>query len=327
MAAVIGGIGISHTPSMGLEYDRGTASPDGFSPRWQPWYDGTRRVAELLERLAPDHLVVVYNDHLNHFDLDNYPTLAIGVGARFRQADEGWGPRDLPDLEGDTRWGLHLTEELIGREFDLTVSQDLAIDHGVFSWLPYVFTRTGGGPRDRTGSGGDGPGDRTGSGGDGTGGWPVTVTPIAVNMVRQPLPTANRLRSLGRAIRASVAAFPGDDRVLVIATGGMSHQISGARFGMANEDLDRYFLKNLPDHLDDLVSVPVREYMRLGGTEAAELTLWFTMRAALSQRAAAVYTFQTFPAITGCGALVMAEPGALPGTGPGAEQRGSEAGS
>jgi hypothetical protein len=142
-------------------------------------------------------------------------------------------------------------------------------------------------------------------------------------------------QSLGRAIRASVAAFPGDDRVLVIATGGMSHQISGARFGLANEEFDRYFLRNLPDHLDDLVSVPVREYMRLGGTEAAELTLWFTMRAALSQAAAAVYTFQTFPAITGCGALVMAEPGALPGPGPGTgpgpgpgtEQRGSEAGS
>ncbi|HEX9042278.1 MAG TPA: hypothetical protein VF838_14825 [Trebonia sp.] len=306
MAAVIGGIGISHTPSMGAEYDRGIASPDGFSPRWQPWYDGTRRVEELLERLAPDHLVVIYNDHLNHFDLDNYPTLAIGVGARFRQADEGWGPRDLPDLEGDTRWGLHLTEELIGREFDLTVSQDLTLDHGVFSWLPYVFHR-----------GGDGAGN-----GNETGGWPVTVTPIAVNMVRQPLPTASRLRSLGRAIRASVEAFTGDDRVVVIATGGMSHQISGARFGMANEDLDRYFLENLPGHLDELVAVPVREYMRLGGTEAAELTLWFTMRAALSQQASAVYSFQTFPAITGCGALVMAEPGALPGT-----DQGSEAGS
>lgn len=289
MATVIGGIGISHTPSMGVEYDRGMASPDGFSARWRPWYDGTRRVEELLERLAPDHLVVVYNDHLNYFDLDNYPTLAIGVGARFRQADEGWGPRDLPDLEGDTRWGLHLTEELVNREFDLTVSQDLAIDHGIFSWLPYVFARR-------------------------ENGWPTAITPIAVNMIRQPLPTASRLRSLGRAIRASVEAFPRDERVLVIATGGMSHQISGARFGIANSDLDRYFLENLPDHLDELVAVPVREYMRLGGTEAAELTLWFAMRAALSADAKAVYTFQTFPAITGCGALVMTEPGVLPET-------------
>jgi hypothetical protein len=284
MASVIGGIGISHTPSMGLEYDRGMASPDGFSPRWQPWYDGTRRVEDLVERLAPDHIIVVYNDHLNYFDLDNYPTLAIGVGIRFRQADEGWGPRDLPDLDGDLRWGLHLTRELVEREFDLTVSQDLAIDHGIFSWLPYVLRQP----------------------------WPVPVTPIAVNMIRQPLPTANRLRSLGAALRASVDTFPTDERVLVIASGGMSHQISGARFGIANEELDRYFLRRLPRHLDELVAVGVREYMRLGGTEAAELTLWFAMRAALSERAEAVYTFQTFPAITGCGALVMAEPGALP---------------
>lgn len=297
MATVIGGIGISHTPSMGVEYDRGVSSPDGFSPRWQPWFDGTRKVEELLERLAPDHLIVVYNDHLNYFDLDNYPTLAIGVGAKFRQADEGWGPRDLPDLPGDVRWGLHLTEELVTRhEFDLTVSQDLAIDHGIFSWLPYVFSRAA-----DSGAAGDGA----------AGGWPVAITPIAVNMIRQPLPTGNRLRSLGIAIRQSVEAFPGDDRVLVIATGGMSHQISGARFGIANEDLDRYFLRQLPDHLDELAEIPVREYMRLGGTEAAELTLWFAMRAALSAQAAPAYTFQAFPAITGCGALVMTEPGVL----------------
>ncbi|HEY0932206.1 MAG TPA: hypothetical protein VGD91_00560, partial [Trebonia sp.] len=258
--------------------------PGGFSPRWQPWYDGTRRVAELVERLAPDHLVVVYNDHLNHFDLDNYPTLAIGVGTTFPQADEGWGARDLPDLPGDVRWGLHLTEQLVNREFDLTVSQDLAIDHGIFSWLPYVFGRAG---------------DDSA--------WPVTVTPIAVNMIRQPLPAATRLRSLGQAVRASVEAFAPAERVLVIATGGMSHQISGARFGLANEELDRYFLRRLPGHLDELVAIGVREYMRLGGTEAAELTLWFAMRAALSQAARAVYTFQTVPAITGCGALVMVE--------------------
>jgi len=282
MAHVVGGLGISHTPSMGTEYDRGLR--EGFTPRWQVWHDGTRRVQELVERLAPDHLVVIYNDHLNYFDLDNYPTFAIGVGSTFRQADEGWGLRDLPDLDGDPRWGVHLTEHLVEQEFDLTVSQDLAIDHGVFSWLPYVLRRP----------------------------WPVTITPIAVNMIRQPLPTSRRVAALGCAVREGVERFPGDDRVLVVATGGMSHQISGARFGIANEDLDRWFLRMLPGRLDELVAVPVREYMRLGGTEAAELALWFAMRAALSADARPAHTFQAFPAITGCGALVMTEPGALP---------------
>ncbi len=283
MAALIGGIGISHTPSMGDEYDRAMKKPDGFSPRWQTWSDGTRKVRELVERLAPDHLIVVYNDHLNYFDLDNYPTLAIGVGSRFRQADEGWGHRDLPDLEGDISWGLHLTEQLVAMEFDLTVSQDLAIDHGIFSWLPYVLHRP----------------------------WPVTITPIAVNMIRQPLPTPNRLRRLGQALRDCIASYPAGDRVVIIATGGMSHQISGARFGIANEEFDRYFLRMLPDHLDELVAIPLREYMRVGGSEAAELALWLSMRAALSDSAREVYTFQTFPVLTGCGALVMVEPGVL----------------
>ena len=278
MARIVGGIGISHTPSMGTEFDRGVK--DGFDPRWQVWLDGTRRVKDLLAELEPTHLVVVYNDHLNYFDLDNYPTFAIGVGSSFRQADEGWGRRDLPDIPGDVDWGIHLTKHLVENEFDMTVSQDLSIDHGIFSWLPYVLTPP----------------------------WPVTITPVAVNMIREPLPTGNRLRSLGKAIRTGVEAFERDDRVVIVATGGMSHQISGSRFGIANEDLDKFFLEKLPTHLDELVDVPLTEYMRLGGTEAAELALWFAMRAALDPHAEARYSFHTFPQITGCGALVLAEP-------------------
>ena len=285
MATVVGGIGISHSPSMGIEFDRARRSGAGLPERWAVWADGTRRVAELLEALAPDHLVVVYNDHLNYFDLDNYPTLAIGIGESFRQADEGWGPRDLPDLPGDVRWGMHLTEHLVANDFDMTVSQDLAIDHGIFSWLPYLLTPP----------------------------WPVTLTPIAVNMIRRPLPTQRRMCSLGRELRRGIDAMPADDRVVVVATGGMSHQIAGARFGMANQTLDRYFLDALPEHLDELVELPREEYVRYGGTEAVELSLWFAMRAALSDDARALHRFHTFPAITGCGALVMAEPGILDG--------------
>lgn len=279
MATVVAGLGISHSPSMGVEYDayRRTGT---FTPRWQPWFDGTRGLRQLLAGLDADHLVVVYNDHLNHFDLDNLPTIAIGIGETFRQADEGWGLRPLPDLDGDPTWGIHLAECLVASEFDLTISQDLHVDHGIFSWLPYVM---------------DVP-------------WPTPITPIAVNMVRSPLPTANRMRQLGVAIRAAVEASPRDERVVVIATGGMSHQISGGRFGIANEGLDRWFLERLPDGLDELVKIPVAEYMRLGGTEAAELILWFAMRAALSTAAIAAYRFQAFPSITGCGALAMVEP-------------------
>lgn len=281
MAKIVGGLGIAHTPSMGIEYDRGMNA--GFSPAWALWHEGTRPVKAWLQQLAPTQMVVIYNDHLNHFDFQAYPTIAIGVGNRFPQADEGWGPRPLPDLSGNPILGIHLTEHLVREEnFDLTVCHDLRLDHGVYSWVPYLF---------------DAP-------------WPVPITPIAVNMVRHPLPTSKRLQHLGTALRRAIATLPGDDRVLVVSTGGMSHQISGARFGLTNETLDRHFLHCLPEQVDELVAISQDDYMRYGGTEAVELTLWFVMRAALSRQAKMVYDYYTVPQITACGVIALEEPAA-----------------
>ena len=278
MAKIIGGLGVSHTPSMGVEYDRGVSS--GWAPEWRVWFDGTRPVKDWLAAAAPDQIVVVYNDHLNHFEFDAYPTLAIGVAEEFPQADEGFGLRPFPSLPGDPAFGWRVTERLVRGGFDMTVCQELAVDHGVYSWLPYVAEPP----------------------------WPWPVLPIAVNMIRHPIPTSERLRDLGAALRGAIESWPGDDRVLVVATGGMSHQISGARFGIANETLDRWFLERLKDHSDELIAVPQEEYMRLGGTESAELSIWFSMRAALSDRIRQAYAFHTFPKITGCGVIVFEEP-------------------
>jgi protocatechuate 4,5-dioxygenase, beta chain len=278
MARVVGGIGISHTPSMGVEFDRGMR--DGFDPAWQIWFDGTRPVKAWLEATRPDQIIVIYNDHLNFFEFDAYPTLAIGVANAFPQADEGWGRRPYPDLEGDTAFGWHVTESLINDEFDLTVCQEMAIDHGIYSWLPYLA---------------DFP-------------WPAPILPIAANMIRHPLPSSRRLWKLGQALRSAISSFPHDQRVVVISTGGMSHQISGSRFGMANEDLDRFFLRHLHHDAQRLLRVPQQELMRLGGTEAAELSIWFAMRGALSDEITQSYSFHTFPKITGCGVIVFSEP-------------------
>jgi protocatechuate 4,5-dioxygenase, beta chain len=277
MGRIVGGFGISHTPSMGIEYDKGIAN--GFSPRWQPWFDGTRPVKKWLEELKPERMVIVYNDHLNHFDFDAYPTIAIGVAPEFRQADEGWGPRPFPSLTGDVELGWHLTNRLVRGGYDLTVCQDLAVDHGIYSWLPYLM---------------DTP-------------WDIPIVPIAINMVRHPIPTSQRLYNFGKAIREAVENFPGDHRTIIVSTGGMSHQISGARFGIANETLDQYFLSKIKDDVQELVDTPQEEFMRLGGTEASELAIWFSMRGALSDEIREIYRYYTFPAITGCGVIAFEE--------------------
>jgi len=277
MSKIVAGFGISHTPSMGLEYDKGMAN--GFAPHWQPWFDGTRPMKAWLKEIRPERMVIVYNDHLNHFDFDAYPTIAIGVAPEFRQADEGWGPRPFPNLPGDTDLGWHLTNKLVRGGYDLTVCQDLAVDHGIYSWFPYLM---------------DTP-------------WDIPIVPIAINMVRHPIPTSERLHNFGKALRDAIESFPGDHRTVIVSTGGMSHQISGSRFGIANEKLDRYFLSKLKDDVQELVDLPQEELMRLGGTEAAELAIWFSMRGALTDEIREVYSYYTFPAITGCGVIAFEE--------------------
>lgn len=277
MGRVIGGIGISHTPSMGAAFDR--AMTTGFEPEWQIWNDGTIPVKEWISSTKPSQIIIIYNDHLNHFNFKAYPTLAIGVAAEFPQADEGWGLRPFPSLIGDMDFSWHAASQLVSNGFDMTVCQEMTIDHGIYSWFPYLF---------------DLP-------------WAVPVTPIAVNMVRHPIPSSQRLSQLGRALRSAVESFPKDERILVIATGGMSHQISGERFGIANETLDRYFLEHLNAQPEILEQIPQTELMRMGGTEAAELSIWFAMRSALASAPRHVYDFYTFPKITGCGVIILEE--------------------
>ena len=279
MGTLIGGIGIAHTPTMGHAFDGRDGIP--FMDRWQQWFDGLAPVKQWIAGHAPTHVVIVYNDHLNYFDLSTYPTLAIGMSDHFPQADEGWGKRPFPGMDGDAEFSAALAERLVDAGFDLTFCQELEVDHGVYSWLPCLF---------------DAP-------------WPVKFLPIAVNMVMQPVPTPGRLQALGAAIRQAIPGTGEDNRVLFVSTGGMSHQIHGRRFGLTNPTFDRYFLEKIAHDWRDLLNIPMSRIMEIAGTEAGELAMWYAMRGALSDDVRNVYSFHIRPEITGCGVIVLEEPG------------------
>src|SRR5947207_864469 len=129
MARIIGGIGSSHAPSLAHAYDRKMND----DPEWKPLFDGYVPAKKWLENARADVIVIFYNDHLNRFFFDAYPTFAIGVGAKHPLADEGWGRRSFPDFEGQPGLAWHLVNCLIEDEFDLTICQDMEIDHGILS--------------------------------------------------------------------------------------------------------------------------------------------------------------------------------------------------
>jgi aromatic ring-opening dioxygenase catalytic subunit (LigB family) len=263
---------------MGYQFDKGVQS--GFDPKWQPWYDGTLPVKTWLRELQATHMVIVYNDHMNYFDLKTYPTFAIGMAEHFPQADEGYGLRPFPGMDGDPAFSWPIARSLVNDGFDLTFCQELELDHGVYSWLPYIM---------------DPP-------------WPLKVLPIAVNMLMHPVPTPQRLRQLGTSLRRAIVGDGCDSRVVVLATGGMSHQIHGTRFGLTNEKWDRYFLSAIEQNMAELIAIPMEKIMQAAGTEAAELSMWYAMRAALHADAQTHYSFYTLPAVTGCGVVALDEP-------------------
>lgn len=277
MAKLFAGVGTSHVPGIGAAVDNKKTQTD----YWKPLFDGYEPAREWMRNEAPDVVIIVYNDHASAFSLELIPTFAIGVAERFQPADEGYGPRKVPVVEGHPELAWHLAESLILDEFDMTIANEMPVDHGLTVPLSIAC-----GEPDI---------------------WPCKVIPLCVNVIQYPSPTGNRCYHLGKAIRKAVEAFPEDLKVAIFGTGGMSHQLQGERAGLVNADFDTAFLDDLTQNVDRLVRIPHVEYLREAGSEGAELVMWMIMRGALDDDAREVYRHFHVPASNTAAGLIILE--------------------
>lgn len=277
MARLVGALGTSHAPSIAYAHDAGHHD----RPEWQGFFAAWVPVREWLARIGADTLVVVYNDHLNQFQFDHYPTFALGVAERFEVAREGRVPRALPEVPGDTQLGWHLARTLLAEEFDPCLCQRMALDHGLMSVLPLL----------------DPPP------------WKLRVVPLAVNVVIEPMPTPRRCWRLGQALARGIASAAGDARVVVVSAGGLSHQLHGPDFGFVNPAWDRHFLDLVEQDPLPLVQATHEDYIERGGAESVEMMVWLAMRGALQEAAPGgirrVTRFYDAPMLTGYGVLAL----------------------
>jgi protocatechuate 4,5-dioxygenase beta chain len=268
MARIIGGIGTSHVPTIGMAFDKSRQQ----DPDWRPLFQGYAPVAQWLAERKPDALVVCFNDHATTFFFDHYPTFALGVGERYAIADEGQGARKIPPLKGHAALSRHIAGSLLADEFDLSIFQDLALDHGLHSPLTMLW-----------------PSQPD---------WPGEVIPLVVNVLQHPLPKPKRCFALGKALRKAIESCPEDLKVVVVGTGGLSHQMIGERAGFNNEPWDREFLDLIERDPERLAAMPIEEYMRLGGNEGAEVIMWLIMRGALAPGARKIHQSYYLPMTT-----------------------------
>ncbi len=278
MAQIIGGITTSHVPAIGRAIARNLQQ----DPYWKPFFDGFIPVRKWLHESRPDVVVVVYNDHGLNFFLDRMPTFAVGAAPEYRNADEGWGIPTVPPFRGDPGLSWHLIEQLVGEEFDLTTCQEMKVDHAFTLPMALLWP------------------DQD---------WPVRVVPVCINTVQAPLPSATRCWKLGQALARAVASWPVDERVLVLGTGGLSHQLDGERAGFINKDFDLKFMDSLVG--DDprwACQFDTHELVEHTGTQGVELLMWLTTRATLGERVKALHRNYHIPISNTASGLMLLQP-------------------
>ncbi|NDC15801.1 MAG: protocatechuate 3,4-dioxygenase [Synechococcaceae bacterium WB9_2_170] len=235
-------------------------------PYWQPLFQGYEFSKQWLKDKQPDVIILVFNDHATAFSLDMIPTFAIGTAAHYQPADEGWGPRPVPVVQGHPELAAHIAQSVIQQDFDLTIVNKMDVDHGLTVPLSLMC----GQPQ----------------------AWPCPVIPFAVNVVhpvipfavnvvQYPVPSGQRCFNLGKAIRRAVESFDQDLNVQIWGTGGMSHQLQGPRAGLINRTFDNAFLDKLITDPVAAAAIPHIDYVREAGSEGIELVMWLIARGAM----------------------------------------------
>ena len=275
MARIIGGIGLSHTPTIGFAHDRNL----GTDPAWAPIFEGFEPVKTWLAENKPDVVFTIYNDHVTSFFFDHYSSFVLGIGDEYKVADEGGGEREITPIQGHSALARHSGFCLASEEFDMSFFQGKPIDHGCFSPLSMLANHREG--------------------------WPWQVVPLQVGVLQFPIPSARRCFKLGQALRRAIESFPEDLKVAVIGTGGLSHQVHGERSGFNNVSWDEQFLDLIEADPEQLAEVTHADYARLGGVEGAEVIMWLIMRGALPAKVKRVHRSYYLPSMTGIATLVL----------------------
>lgn len=251
MAKIIGGIGTSHIPAIGKAIENNQQQ----EPYWKPLFDAYPPILKWLGEEKPDVAILFYNDHGLEFFIDKKPTFAIGVADRYENADEGWGIQTIPDVKGSPDLAWHICNHLVENEFDITICQEMKVDHGLtvpmqLLWPNYSYNN-------------------------------VQVIPVCINCEQHPMPSPKRCYDLGKQIAAAVESFDQDLKVVVLGTGGLSHQLDGERAGFINKEFDLYCMDKLVYEPECLTKLSVLDLIKEGGAQGPELNMWLGMRGTL----------------------------------------------
>jgi aromatic ring-opening dioxygenase catalytic subunit (LigB family) len=195
------------------------------------------------------------NDHLLNWPMNNMPEYTVGI------ADEHVGPADWFDewlamekyrVAGSPSLARFIVNESARRGLALAHLRDMQFDDGISVPTHYLNP-------------------------DGK----FQLVPVTMNCTVPPIPKPPRAYEVGTVLRDVIRAYPGSERVAVIATGGLSHEPGGPRYFWVDEEFDRWFLDLLArgDHAALLRECTLERMEAAGSGGTAELLAWILVLA------------------------------------------------
>ena len=308
MSAIVLGVGASHSTLMNTHWDKVV-----HTDRAEAFRDSLAEVNRRLRELEPDVAVIVGSNHFRGFWLDLIPSFTLGVGEVIASGESGTpkGPQKT-----DAGFAQALATHLVESGSEVAISARLQIDHGQSHAIQYLLD-----------------------------GLDVPVVPLVVNVFAQPLPTLQRCAQLGRRLAEAIEVHAAGRKVVVIASGGLSHQLpwpsdwadpqgddeqfmvdawlngrgEWERFDQRRreiivaaqpsifEDFDRRFLADLEaGRLEEYLPLSTAELAEIAGNGGQELRTWLVMAAALGFVPGSSLCYSPMPEwLTGMGTAVI----------------------
>jgi 2,3-dihydroxyphenylpropionate 1,2-dioxygenase len=221
-----------------------TYPPDEDPAQLDASIAGMRELGKLLDETKPDVIIFLGSDHLETFSIGCVPTFAIVAGNR---ANAEFAGRKF-DLPIHREYAEDLLNQLVRSDFDIAYSEDAVLGH-TFA-VPFEFVM---------------------------GGRDIPVVPIHTNVYMPPLPTPKRCATLGRAIANVVASR--NERVAIIASGGMSHYPGTWKYPHPEFEFDRWMIAELEHgRSETLFNLTSEQLDEVGNTE---LLPWAVMLGAI----------------------------------------------
>ncbi|TSD64299.1 catechol 1,2-dioxygenase [Aeromicrobium piscarium] len=206
MSQIVGGIAASHSTLMNTHW----AEVDHLQGPHR-FREGLDRAREMVAELRPDAIVVIGSNHFRGLFLDLMPSITVGVAEVLGAGEAGTPEGPLPV---DRELAKRVVDGLVDEGFDPAFSLRLTVDHGITHSLQYLVPDLD-----------------------------IPIVPVIINMFAPPLIGLPRAAALGAAIGAAARSDEADKRVLVIASGGLSHRLPWPDWSQTLSDDDRFLVE------------------------------------------------------------------------------------